>query len=71
MTLQKRQGEELEGDIIFIATPAPSPSKFGTGENCGVEITNVSTLSSPNRVNQDRLTTDPFKLTPIEVSRHT
>jgi hypothetical protein len=44
MPSQKRQGEELEGDITFITTPAPVPSKFKTGEDCGVEITNVSTV---------------------------
>lgn len=43
MSSQKRQGEELEGDITFIATPAPVPSKFATGEDCGVETTNVRT----------------------------
>jgi hypothetical protein len=47
MASQKRQGEELEGDITFIATPAAVPSTFGTGENCGVEITNVSTIEHP------------------------
>lgn len=53
MSDQKRQGEELEGDISFIATPAAVPSKFGTDRDCGVETTNVSTteLSSPSRVN--------------------
>lgn len=44
MSSQKRQGEELEGDIPFITTPASVPSKFGTGEDCGVETTNVSTI---------------------------
>lgn len=44
MSSQKRQGEELEGDITFIATPAPVPSKFKTDEDCGVETTNVSTV---------------------------
>jgi hypothetical protein len=44
MSSQKRQGEELEGDITFIATPAAIPSKFATGEDCGVETTNVSTI---------------------------
>ncbi len=45
MSSQKRQGEELEGDITFITTPAPAlSSKFETGEDCGVEITNVSTI---------------------------
>lgn len=49
MSSQKHQGEELEGDITFIATPAPVPSKFGTAEDCGIETTNVSTieLSAP------------------------
>jgi len=41
MSPPKRQGEELEADIKFIKTPAPPPSKFETGEDCGVEITNV------------------------------
>jgi hypothetical protein len=44
MSSQKRQGEELEGDITFINTPASAPSKFGTSEDCGVETTNVSTM---------------------------
>lgn len=44
MSSQKRQGEELEGDISFIATPAAVPSKFATGEDCGVELTNVRTI---------------------------
>lgn len=43
MSSQKAPGEELEGDITFIATPAPAPQKFGTGVDCGVEVTNVST----------------------------
>lgn len=43
MSSQKPQGEELEGDINFVATPAQAPPKFGTGVDCGVEVTNVST----------------------------
>lgn len=43
MSSQKAPGEELEGDITFIATPPPAPQKFGTGVDCGVEVTNVST----------------------------
>ncbi|PMD54567.1 cyclopropane-fatty-acyl-phospholipid synthase [Hyaloscypha bicolor E] len=39
MSSQKRQGEELEGDITFIATPVAVPSKFATGEDCGVQVT--------------------------------
>lgn len=42
MSSQKAPGEELEGDITFIATPPPAPQKFGTGVDCGVEVTNVS-----------------------------
>ena len=70
MASQKRQGEELEGDITFIATPAAVPSKFGTGEDCGVEITNVRPLSFPYRVNWHQLTTISLKLTPIEVPHY-
>lgn len=44
MSSPKAPGEELEGDITFIATPPPAPQKFGTGVDCGVEVTNVSTL---------------------------
>jgi cyclopropane-fatty-acyl-phospholipid synthase len=44
MSSQKRQGEELEGDITFIATPAAVPSKFATGEDCGVQVTTVSPI---------------------------
>lgn len=47
MSSQKRQGEELEGDITFVKTTAQVPSKFGTGESCGVETTNVSTTERP------------------------
>jgi sphingolipid C9-methyltransferase len=44
MSSKKRQGEELEGDITFITTPAQVPSKFGTAKDCGVEVTNVSAV---------------------------
>lgn len=44
MSSQKHPGEELEGDITFITTPAAAPSKFGTGEDSGVKTTNVSTI---------------------------
>ena len=44
MSVEKRQGEELEGDITFITTPAAVPSKFGTGKDCGVKNTNVSNI---------------------------
>ena len=44
MSVKKRQGEELEGDIAFITTPAAVPSKFGTDEDLGVKTTNVSTI---------------------------
>jgi hypothetical protein len=44
MSSQKLQGQELENDITFITTPAAVPSTFGTGEDCGVEITNVSSI---------------------------
>lgn len=47
MSSQKAPGEELEGDITFIATPAPAPTKFGTGVDCGVEVTNVSITRAP------------------------
>ncbi|KAF6805149.1 cyclopropane-fatty-acyl-phospholipid synthase [Colletotrichum sojae] len=43
----KKQGEELEGDITFIKTPAALPSKFGTNENPGVETTNFPTINNP------------------------
>jgi hypothetical protein len=33
---------ELASDIKFIKTPAPQPSAFETGEDCGVHVTNVS-----------------------------
>lgn len=47
MSSQKRQGEELEGDITFIATPVAVPSKLATGEDCGVQVTTVSTIRLP------------------------
>lgn len=47
MSSPKAPGEELEGDITFIATPPPAPQKFGTGVDCGVEVTNVSTPHRP------------------------
>lgn len=46
MSSQKAPGEELEGDITFIATPPPAPQKFGTGVDCGVEVTNVPTIAN-------------------------
>lgn len=49
MSSPKAPGEELEGDITFIATPPPAPQKFGTGVDCGVEVTNVST-SPPSAI---------------------
>lgn len=42
MASEKINGEELEGDINFIETPAPQPSTFETGEDCGVRTTKVS-----------------------------
>lgn len=78
MSSQKAPGEELEGDITFIATPAPAPQKFGTGVDCGVEVTNVSTtppserapLSSLHRVDRHQLTAVSLKLTLAEGSCH-
>lgn len=60
MSSKKAPGEELEGDITFIATPAPAPQKFGTGVDCGVEVTNVST--SPGAIELSA----PRRLTPID-----
>lgn len=44
MSSEKLHGEELEGDVTFIKTPPVQPSKFHTGEDCGVKVTNVSFL---------------------------
>lgn len=51
MASTKAQGAELEGDITFISTPAAQPSKFATGEDCGVKITNVSIDPSARPLN--------------------
>lgn len=32
----------LAADIDFIKTPEAQPSKFETGQDCGVRVTNVS-----------------------------
>jgi hypothetical protein len=38
------KGAELTSDIDFIKTPAAKPAQFGTGEDCGIPLTNVSPL---------------------------
>lgn len=32
---------ELSSDIDFIKTPAATPAKLQTGEDCGIALTNV------------------------------
>jgi cyclopropane fatty-acyl-phospholipid synthase-like methyltransferase len=44
MASEKRQGQELEGDITFITTPPQPPAQFATGQDCGVKITNVPAI---------------------------
>jgi cyclopropane-fatty-acyl-phospholipid synthase len=38
------KGAELTSDIEFIKTPAAKPAEFATGEDCGIPLTNVSSL---------------------------
>lgn len=38
------KGAELTSDIDFIKTPAAKPAEFATGEDCGIPLTNVSSL---------------------------
>ncbi|KAL2865265.1 S-adenosyl-L-methionine-dependent methyltransferase [Aspergillus lucknowensis] len=38
---------ELPGDIEFIKTPAAKPSEFGTGEDCGIALTNSAAINNP------------------------
>lgn len=40
---------DLASDIEFIKTPHAQPSKFETGEDCGVPITKVSEPRHLNR----------------------
>jgi hypothetical protein len=42
MTTDNLDAPELEGDIKYIETPKAKPSAFLTGQDCGVELTNVS-----------------------------
>jgi cyclopropane-fatty-acyl-phospholipid synthase len=35
------KGVELSGDIEFIKTPAAKAPAFGTGEDCGINLSNV------------------------------
>ncbi|TDZ18239.1 Sphingolipid C9-methyltransferase 1 [Colletotrichum sidae] len=43
---ERRAGEELEGDITFIKTPAPAAPKFNV-EDCGVKITTSPAINNP------------------------
>ncbi|KAK8019282.1 hypothetical protein PG990_004420 [Apiospora arundinis] len=47
MASEKRQGEELEGDINFIVTPPQPPAKFATSEDCGVATTKFPAIHNP------------------------
>jgi hypothetical protein len=71
MSSHKLQGEELENDITFITTPAAVPSKLGTDQNCGAEITNVSTIKLLYDVPLYQLTLSSMKLTAIAVPHYT
>ncbi|TPX13608.1 uncharacterized protein E0L32_006079 [Thyridium curvatum] len=47
MTTKPKPGAELTEDINFIKTPAAQPSKFETGEDCGVPTSSSPAINNP------------------------
>jgi hypothetical protein len=49
MASKEQLNAELEEHIDFIKTPPQAPAKFAVDEDCGVEVTNVSSHPRPLR----------------------